>query len=741
MKRKPVIKEPRLRVLCPSAIRPKVKKSVFKVMYDWQKEAFKLRDIQWLVINTVSGAGKSMLVVWYALHELFNSNRKVVISIPQQQISKTFTKEGKKEGICVRWRGKNVTWRVGINLCNGSEANKIDRLKEFLMSPAKNTHRNGLFSGASWVFSGASCVVTHSALVRLWEDLDFEERLIAIKNTSLYIDEGHHVTANYNEEDHLTDEEMKNMTQLGLLCRDILQMNEDCPELNSRLRYLTATFYRGDNKAILSKKAREKFKIYTLDWVKHYKELGIKEFIFEFVTYKDSPLKQIARQIAEEPREYHLYLNPATNDSFNKDGKALQKFKRFIKGILTQETVADLVEQRRGRHRVMDQALSNPGNYHLIMACRLFDEGTDWVPCNRIYTPIIRSITRLVQIVGRSFRRYEDKNSVKVRIYIRSVPGSNKEKIREMFSDYFNAHQAAFLIDVWYRPIKLPLVSSSEKIDIKELFGDSFVKLHAELVERFEFMPPENKVDPELVDRAIRKVLRNYEIPDIVSKEDVICGLKTMLLRSRRIAESNEVVIDLDKPEMINPSFIREEGFDKIWTREPFRGSLIFGTKEPFSPEEWGTLRGIIRERIGHECEIDEEVKKAEAAQIKKAGLPDVTVSVVDAPEIRDLTGRWVKFSLTSGLNYGIIIDAFDSRYRVKYYEGVEYKEETGEIFYKSNGNVWFCQGDYWRPAGTNKDSSYHTVSKKIRKHFLKDSDIFRVIEIQKDSILRVLPA
>jgi len=153
-----------------------------------------------------------------------------------------------------------------------------------------------------------------------------------------------------------------------------------------------------------------------------------------------SPLPQVVSAVAKEPKEKHLIILPGLTRRF-RTSDTLQRLKHALYALYPKERVLDLVS--RGMQRESKSLLYNePEAFDVVIACRLFDEGTDWVRCTRLHNTDAGegSLTLAVQRFFRPLRRHPEKKSVRIYNYIPAFsPEMTAHERRAVLSDRFNA--------------------------------------------------------------------------------------------------------------------------------------------------------------------------------------------------------------------------------------------------------------------------------------------------------------
>ncbi|MFA6678996.1 MAG: hypothetical protein WCR96_00700 [Candidatus Methanomethylophilaceae archaeon] len=570
----------------------------------WQTEAYdRLKDSRFSLIVAFCGSGKSILQVSLSVHDIVTSNwkQKQLILVPQQHIGAGFIGDEERSYLTLEVDGKQYDWKVSHNFCDETSVGIKERLKAWLLESPENLARNT--RGGSLV-TDMVAITTHMSFGLVWNELNDAEKAKAAKNLTLRIDEAHHISGVYDQDgDEYSDTEMvvidEIKTSLGKACSYFLSSKDN----NSKLCLTTATPYRGDRGLMLSKKAKAKFETYYLDWIEHFNTLGIENFGIEYQEYVGDPIKEVVANIKAEPDKKHMVVIPATGNKWRCGGQQeLEDLLKAIYKVIPKSRVLDLVTQStqdRNKAKLLCEPKSSDGGkskYDVIVTCMLGREGTDWCPCSRLHdTSSGSSITLAVQTIGRPFRRFSGKESVKITNYIPKFADPKKGMGRaELLEDRTNALLVCMQMDEMCKPILIPCIpksvngntsvkqnSVSNRISLTEVFGDEYQSFKKDLIEGIESLKEKTS---ESLDEAIIEAVELYGITD--NLENVIDGVRVMVLRmiSPKL-KGMDLCVDI--------SFIRKEGFPKlVETYVDKDTSIFFGN---YSKQDWKVLREILR--------------------------------------------------------------------------------------------------------------------------------------------------
>ena len=277
-----------------------------------------------------------------------------------------------------------------------------------------------------------------------------------------------------------------------------------------------------------------------------------------------------------------------------------------------------MAPQTQEQHKAL--LYKHPDAFHAVVACRLFDEGTDWVPCNRLHNTDAgeASLTLAVQRFFRPLRKHPEKKDVVIRNYIpRFSPDLEMGEQRAILSNRFNAVLACIVTQGELMPTAIPVRSegstrTTKRISLQEAYGDKFHSVMEELLRGYEAV--EDKTDAGAIKDIVEKVIADYGQPDDVEPE----GLRhAMLVQIGRIAcpetrESNRRTLE---PDAIDAETIRLQGFDKVWEKlSPVADALCWGTDNITSR----TIRELLA--VVEKTPTLDEIKEAIAAYYKRTG-------------------------------------------------------------------------------------------------------------------------
>jgi hypothetical protein len=601
---------------------------------EWQVEAYdKLKALRFAFCVAFCGSGKSILQVYLAAYDYIKSKftQKQLLIVPQSVIAKGFIGDGQFQHIAIRLLNKNYSWDVQHNFCD-SRTGVIDALTQWLTNPVSLANRK---LGKGGILTGGIAIATHQAFNIAWGRLTPAQRKRALHNLTLRVDEAHHISGVFEQdEDTYTPEEKRAIeeesTHLGDVCRTILNSSDK----TAKLHLTTATPYRGDCGIILSPAARELFDrgVYHLDWLRHWNTLGIENLTINYEEYAKTPFDAVIDRITKEMKERHLVIIPASGQKWRGEDtpdnpKLYNQFLRKLYKVIPKNQILDLVTsatQDSNRAKLLKEpksATDGESRYRVVLTCMIGREGMDWVPCSRLHnTAVERSLTLAVQTSGRPLRRYlPKKTKVAIYNYIQSlVDAATDEKKRQLFSDRSNGVLLGMQWDNLTETILIPEIPKGKKVQPitpkmvgpQEVFGDQYAAMMQALIEEVSSL---EELTDEGFDNAVRSVVEEFPPQVNVREEDLIDMLRTVV--QRRIGRSQSASVQKKmKLHGIDIAFLREAGFDKVVAEYGINNRAWFLGEH--SKEDWKEIQNIVRHQV---ADFEQQCKEVEA-YIKRKG-------------------------------------------------------------------------------------------------------------------------
>ncbi len=388
----------------------------------WQSECFNYLGSSnpSSIISSPMGSGKSTTICMIAYNRLKeDSNKKSIISCPENLIGKGFG-----EKVFSLPNGEIVDWSAEKNLILDKKQT-VEQVLEFI--------KEDIFY-SKYYTNSRICVCTNQTLVKAFNSLSDEEKLIHWKNLIILFDEAHHIK----------------MDKKG---NEIYEMNELAQVLDysfdngNEIVLMTASLFRGDKKGILSDKILNNSLKYNLSFYDYWAEMKYLECLkYDFVVGVNKYTEDIkdAFTILSEhnlSKQIIFIPMPQARMSTGKDGKyqeiqdIIEQKRIELDGVIKFNSVtgiyhivndsglnykiADLVTEsyRAKVEKYIEKSDINKNRdaVDCIIAMNKANEGFDWVHADgMIIVGVRHSTTRLFQMIGRLLRDVPNKPIVKV---------------------------------------------------------------------------------------------------------------------------------------------------------------------------------------------------------------------------------------------------------------------------------------------------------------------------------------
>jgi hypothetical protein len=478
---------------------------------NWQPEAFKLADERFVIFNAAGSAGKTTLQIALAIHD-HTKGRKQIISAPQEVICQQFCipMQIEVDGVTHSWAPRNLVGETAA-------------LRKWLTTDSKDI-----------------VVTTHAALTRVFFSLSVKKQITVLANTTLRIDESHHV---------LFSEDKTN--KLGA----IVKAAYNTP--SAHIHMTTATDFRtaGD---ILPADVRKDFKKYNLSFDKLWQWLGIESFEHVWETYAvgATPVAAILARVAIEPNEYHLIFVPHANKSWRNGSP--ESLKPLFDSLLTIYSPDQILDLTQGDSQD-DNKDSLVAGYlgKVVVSCEVGREGMTWPPCSRLHiTSEDQAPNRVSQTLYRLFRPCDGKTKTVCCNYIPDFDVTTATK-REHLTDANNVVLALLLDEEMFFPIPVEAPAPYvRKQSLQEIFGESYEDMKADLQMEVEALP-DLRIGLEAILDAIMNVA-NIRTED---RRRVRNALRRLVIVMRAIRHPQELkaIRGMDAAAMRTKA-----GFDKV---------------------------------------------------------------------------------------------------------------------------------------------------------------------------------
>jgi hypothetical protein len=416
----------------------------------YQSEAIQLmRDARLGLIISPTGSGKSLTLKGICAAKLKeNPKSKAIIIAPQNIIiSRSF-----RSNEYIQIGNEILTWVVGSVFSNRQGV--IKSLLEFIKAKP-----NELITPMQ-----RTCVCTHQALVAVFNQLESEGDLKALRNIHLLADECHraqYIESEFEDDDKYKDqiEELRN--GLGRVFVHWIKRHP------GDLILVTATYFRSDYVSIISEKYIKNFITYELLYHEYLKTFP-KDFKISFRFAVGEPEATVKHLFSERKCETIVYLPPSVSPLCDGvyNGKKSQLLKRkanmldryqsalgtcnssseYVQTIRTSKgniNAVDFVtqlERDKKQDWVVDQLDDNKHGlwndrvpFDLIWALNLCREGFDFPALRRAVVIGYRnSQVTMQQIMGRGLRYYPGKEGFE---FVVNIP-TNKEQDQDALNEW-----------------------------------------------------------------------------------------------------------------------------------------------------------------------------------------------------------------------------------------------------------------------------------------------------------------
>ncbi len=420
-----------------------------------QRDAYdKINGHNRAIINMPTGSGKSLLIdVVCAERLLEDPRRKVIICVPQRVIAKGFKLRMRLE----LPNGQTFDWTVPRNLC-AKTPEKVAQLVSFIQRPAKGLPKNRIV------------LATHKSLACAFHKLNGDELKTVFSDTTLCIDEAHHIHASE-----------LGRNELGNVIGTILDLDDP----STHMLLATAYFFRGDNLRILSERHYASFVRHHLPFDAYWQALEhLKTYSYDFVVFSGTPWQELEKVLAHSheptiiycPFEGHRLLLGKNKSQFVKRvvklvaehyGVTLWKPNKRPKG----KVIVDLVDQTYRNEKI--QFIEEHGDrVAAITTVGMFREGADWVQASRIIdlNPSGSDQDRL-QRFGRLARDYPGKTHISYFSFFPFVVDQSPEERRQELSKLYAHFHASLVLHNAIRPVQLTALKRSEPNDTSKKRG------------------------------------------------------------------------------------------------------------------------------------------------------------------------------------------------------------------------------------------------------------------------------
>ena len=513
----------------------------------------KFRNSRLMMIIWPPGAGKSTGINFVMKHRICEDDKhKVIFAVPQTVISKSFGKI-----TLVDDDGSEFLWDIGIDLCNMRYYQKASTVVNFLKQKQFTNNKNE-----------RTLITTHSTLARVYELLKNSDNSIFDDSTFVF-DEAHHIMDNG-----------KIANGIGKLVQ-LINGNQKCS-----IWFATATPFRGDKNCIIQKKDLAKFDKYNIPLDEHWENTieYIETFQFLFQIYKRGEIFERIKHIIKNKQKTIIYCPFIKVNKYH----FKENLMKAILEIWPECRFLDLIEENC-REKEKSKILNNTKSdeFDVVLTLKIFDEGTDWVPAQQILDLApLNSLRIMYQRFGRLWRDLFGKNSITYHYFLPyEAKFKNEEDRRIHLSNSYIAFVGSLLIQDAIQSIPYPkqkegsLNPLQEVTTIEEetdILNDSITKI-------LSMSASVENPTPKQVHDWIGDVVDEHIVEkDNFDREAVIVHIAKVLRRTSDNFKPSNPGKNQIKPDFQatkDLSWMREAGFDEIWSPDIASNLLIFATK------------------------------------------------------------------------------------------------------------------------------------------------------------------
>lgn len=605
-----------------------------KKLFNWQLEAIDLQAYERYGITIAPcGSGKTLVIqTLAALDAVGDRSRKQVILVAEEAHADNFSYSC-DISFTLKRRKRKISWAPPENFTEDLSTSKTQEAKNWLLS------KNRAHLKKDFV-QGSVAIMTHALFNRIFHTSSIQERKKICENITVLVDESHHLKG-------LDPNQDLDMTRLSEAINFVMRHAD---RLNCKVFLCTATHYRGDYAVILTKENMDKFKVYQLEFVRHFLSLGIENYNIIHSFYEEDPIKQIARNLEnclKKGLKKHYCVVPPNNKNWNGNWRLLDpdcsRLKKELAKVLSRfygydmvtayKRILDLVEKTN--QKINKRKLSSEpkygesielSNYDIVITCRLCREGTDWPICSVVHNASPEKSPPLaVQTAGRIARKHQSKKDVICFYYVKNfiLPSNSEVQTKEdLIADRVHHLVLTMLMDEYLRPILLPVSKIKKKATgktknknnpkeknthdfctMRDVFGDQWDLIKKDIINSLSLRP----CSEENVNAVIDKILSTYSYDqNLTSNDNVRDGLKLFVLKSKSSKFRNE---------FIDVSFIRKNNFNKLCKGES--ESLFY----QIGKHDWKTFQ-ILKEDALEQEQMNLLCKEIPSVKAKELNKP-----------------------------------------------------------------------------------------------------------------------
>lgn len=401
----------------------------------WQKECIeKIADAKRAVVIAPTGSGKSTVARARGALILKSDPRlKHIVSVPQGIIASSFKSLELEE----------LSWCSGEYLIDTSDI--VDKLVEFITDRTRADFNNRIR------------VCTHQALVAAFKKLQKNNRLSALEDVFLTIDEIHHSSSTEEDDEIVVD------NGLGKIVKYFFKHD-------LHLDMFTATWMRSNYLSIIPSRYKEEIDYikYTLPIDKHLEGMShLREVSIRFLI---GSIEDSLQQIYEDDNltKTIVYLPPVRSTIMGGyDGKhSMRKQLSCALGLpkTSDDDMTEVIETGGIPIRTLDlvteagrekrknwflQSIDSDKAPDLLWALNMCKEGFDWPEASRAFVIGPRgSMIDIIQMLGRLLRDYPGKKRTEFNIVL---PIMKEREDPDKIRDYLKIMMSSLVVEWQFR--------------------------------------------------------------------------------------------------------------------------------------------------------------------------------------------------------------------------------------------------------------------------------------------------
>ena len=450
------------------------------------------------------------------------------------------------------------------NLCKRC-SNKVAKLRKFILSPAG---RN---------LSDRVIVATNQSFAAAFSSLPIKRLPTAFHNTTLVVDEAHHIQASD-----------VGSNKLGAAVSYLLDLND--PTI--RIWLSTAYFFRGDRLPIIHDNHLAQFMRHHIPFDEYWRQLcHIKTYAYDFIAYKGTIWKELEILLKScqqptiifcPPEGHKLHLGKAKRTLV---GQIISLVKKYYPGATLwkpgygrarKNVILNLVDQR-DRTKKVQYAMRHGDSIAVILTVGMFREGADWVRAARVIDLIPSGSDQdRNQRFGRLIRDCPGKQHVAYYSFFPHITDKTPESQRKQLTTLFAHFHASLVLENALNPLRIPVQQPGN--------GNNATTSHSkvDLLGQFD-SPKQEAIMRDCSEGLIRLVAAKADVGEGVSPGEARLVIEQVLTEQHGVTENQgllakQIVLLLRRRQDLTLSTdeLVEAGFDKVWSDDALDGIIMY---------------------------------------------------------------------------------------------------------------------------------------------------------------------